>query len=760
MNRMQQKPVALAITLALAAFAAQAAQAEETTQQLPEMTVSQSRPAVLSNNPANVATVTQAQMQEMNIVNTEDALRYMPSMNIRKRFIGDTNGVISARTSVGTVPSATSLVYADGLLLANLLGNSYSYPPRWGVIGTEEIESIDVLYGPFSAMLPGNSVGATVMMTTKRPAEPEAHVRAQAHSESYNYYGTKRDFNGNQIQGNAMARFGNLGISLFGNRLDAEGHPMSFSTAGVSTTNATGADKVVTGVQRDTDFQGKSRLIFGGYSMSHSIQETAKVKLDYDFSPDTRLAFTYAEWRNNATTQAETYLRDANGNPVWGGTVNIDGKRYTVSSLTPGKSTDTNTLMGINFTSKLNNDWKLEVIASDYRTPESVSRAPNSYATTNGGAGTMTIGADTGWTNLDIKTIWKPNGGAAGHTVTAGYHQDEYTMTQSKYNITNWATSTTTSNLSTKAKGNTSTEAIFVQDAWKFDPRWTLTAGLRHEQWREFGGSNYDSSSPSTSGNYKERQYNYNSPKLSLAWQTTPQWQIRASLARAYRFPTVNELFGTYTDGSGNKTMADASLRPERILAKDLTAEGTLGGGLMRVSLFEENKDDYLLSQTTTNSNGTKLTAMQNVGKTWVRGAEMAYQVNDLFIKGFDLQGNLTFTQSKVTDNPGNSSYVGRPLAIPKWRANLFASYRVNEAWSGSLGVRYSTEYPNLDPTYTNQDVYGGSSGYTFVDARINYRFNKHAALAVGVDNLNNDKAYAFHPYSQRTVHAQLRADF
>jgi hypothetical protein len=66
------------------------------------------------------------------------------------------------------------------------------------------------------------------------------------------------------------------------------------------------------------------------------------------------------------------------------------------------------------------------------------------------------------------------------------------------------------------------------------------------------------------------------------------------------------------------------------------------------------------------NSNGTKLTAMQNVGKNWVRGIETAYQVNDFFIKGFDLQGNLTFTQSKVTDNPSNSSYVGRPLAIPK----------------------------------------------------------------------------------------------
>ncbi len=30
--------------------------------------------------------------------------------------------------------SAETLVYADGLLLSNLLGNSYNDPPRWGVV--------------------------------------------------------------------------------------------------------------------------------------------------------------------------------------------------------------------------------------------------------------------------------------------------------------------------------------------------------------------------------------------------------------------------------------------------------------------------------------------------------------------------------------------------------------------------------------------------------------------------------------------------
>ena len=47
-------------------------------------------------------------------------LRYLPSVEVRERFIGDRNGIVSTRTT-GTLESARSLVYADGILLSNLL---------------------------------------------------------------------------------------------------------------------------------------------------------------------------------------------------------------------------------------------------------------------------------------------------------------------------------------------------------------------------------------------------------------------------------------------------------------------------------------------------------------------------------------------------------------------------------------------------------------------------------------------------------------
>ncbi len=50
---------------------------------------------------------------------TEDAIKYMPSIQVRSRYIGDTNAPVGMRTS-GTSASARNLIYADGILLSSL----------------------------------------------------------------------------------------------------------------------------------------------------------------------------------------------------------------------------------------------------------------------------------------------------------------------------------------------------------------------------------------------------------------------------------------------------------------------------------------------------------------------------------------------------------------------------------------------------------------------------------------------------------------
>ena len=44
-------------------------------------------------------------------------------------------------------------------------------------------------------------------------------------------------------------------------------------------------------------------------------------------------------------------------------------------------------------------------------------------------------------------------------------------------------------------------------------------------------------------------------------------------------------------------------------------------------------------------------------------------------------------------------------------------------------------------------------------DVRVRYQVAKQWTASFGIDNLNNAKYWAFHPYTQRTVIAELKLD-
>ncbi len=90
------------------------------------------RPATMPTEiPTTTQSITGAQIEQtINATDSEDVLKYFPSLNVRKRYIGDFDHAVLATRASGTGNSARSLVFADGILLSNLLGNGASYTPR------------------------------------------------------------------------------------------------------------------------------------------------------------------------------------------------------------------------------------------------------------------------------------------------------------------------------------------------------------------------------------------------------------------------------------------------------------------------------------------------------------------------------------------------------------------------------------------------------------------------------------------------------
>ncbi len=157
-------------------------------------------------------------------------LKYLPSFQVRERYIGDRNGPIATRTT-GTLSSAQTMLYADGILLSNLLGNSFSFPPRWGFVSPDEIESVSILYGPFSAQYAGNSFGGVVNLNTKMPTKLESHANVQAFMQNFELYGTDKTFNGNHQSASIGNKVNDLSFLFTVDRLESESQPMQFANA-------------------------------------------------------------------------------------------------------------------------------------------------------------------------------------------------------------------------------------------------------------------------------------------------------------------------------------------------------------------------------------------------------------------------------------------------------------------------------------------------------------------------------------------------
>lgn len=736
--------------------------------QLGEMVIKADKPAVPDNLPATAEGVTAKQIAEsVNAVTSADTIKYMPSIVVRERYIGDRNGIVSTRTT-GTISSAQSVVYGDSILLSNFLGNSYSYPPRWGMVSPEEIERVDIIYGPFSALYPGNSMGGVVQMTTRMPDKFEAHAALQVFQESFKLYGTNETNNGVHGSASAGNKFGDWSLWMSGDHLDTTGHPMSF---GVASLKAGAGGTAVSGAYKDTDQTGAARVITGGYSIDHTIQDNGKIKLAYDFSPTVRATYTLGMWQNKSDTSVDSYLRDAAGNTVYNTAaagayqyVRVDNQRYTVAGMSPGHAESEHWMHGLSVKSNTRGVWDWEASASMYNYNKDISRVASNTGTDSGTGsvrpgGQVTLMDGTGWQNLDLRGEWRPGGSLKSeHQVSFGYHYDRYVLDSDTYSVTNdWLTGAAGA-MSSASKGKTQTQALYLQDAWRFAPAWTLVVGGRTERWRAFSGSN--STATATQG-YDDREQTTFSPKASLSFQASSDWTLRGALGKAYRFPTVGELFQTTKVGAATTLLNDPNLRPEQVVSGELTAERALDSGLWRVSLFQENKRDALYSQTDTTVS-PNITSIQNIDSIRTRGIETALQVNDLWVRGFDLSGSVTYTNSTILRDDRNTALVGKyQPRIPDWRATLVGVYHPSDRLSYSMAIRYSgRQYIALDNTDVNPNTYGGASQFLVADAKIVYQVAKQWSASLGVDNIGDYKYYVSHPYPQRTVFAGLKFDY
>ncbi len=756
-----------------AAAVSQTHKPEEIVQQAPETPIKTLEPvtvtapggqpsALPTQIPATIESITGKQVEDtINASSSAAALKHFPSMLVRQNHIGDSgHGTIASRAS-GTGHSARSLLYADGILLSNLLGNDAHRAPRWEMVTPEEIERVDVLYGPFSAAYSGNSVGAVVDYVTRMPTQFEAHAKASGFTQNYKHYGTDANYSGHQVNASLGNKQGGWSWWMDFNHLDSDSHPLWFANKLLSAGTVGSAGTPVTGAIADKDAKNQDRLILGATSQAHTLQDHAKIKLAYEFSPTVRARYILGWWRNDVTRSPDTYLRDAAGNPVYSGSVNIDGRQYTLAATDISRSLAklNHLIHGLSVKSNTQGLWDWDMTASLYDYAKDQARSPTVAlpAANAGGAGRITDQEGTGWNTLSLKGIWRPRTAHGTHIVEMGYQRDSFALRTLISTTSDWINGGAQARFSA-FNGNTQLQSLYAQDTWGFAPAWKATLGGRVEQWRASGGEISNATSTLTFGERKETWF---SPKAALAWQASPVWALRTALGRAVRMPTVGELFQGSIDHNNVIVNNNPDLKPGQSWTGEFTAERDLGNGMLRATLFHEDTRDALYSQTNVTVT-PNVTNVQNVDHIRTTGLELAVQANDVGFRDLDLSSSLTWANSKIIKNDKFPASVDKwQPGVPQWRANLLATYHPGDKWTHTFGARYSSkQYGTLDNSDTHGATLGGTNSFLITDLRVRYQVVRQWSAALGIDNLNNAKVWAGHPSARRTFIAEMKFDY
>jgi outer membrane receptor protein involved in Fe transport len=217
--------------------------------------------------------------------------------------------------------------------------------------------------------------------------------------------------------------------------------------------------------------------------------------------------------------------------------------------------------------------------------------------------------------------------------------------------------------------GHQRTTGVFGEDLIEIAPGWTLAASARFDAWRNFDAFKVQQpvnsagipSGPPTNTFYAARSYNAFSPRLSVVHAIGAHVSWSASVYRAFRAPTLNELYRSFRAGTVT-TDANPELRAERLTGGETGVDVTAFQRRLEVRgifFFNEVIDPVTnvpcptampLPTCPLASSGTTQ-QRQNLGRTTAPGFDLNGVVN--ITNHLQLIAGYEYVNAKVDSAPG-----------------------------------------------------------------------------------------------------------
>ena len=217
-------------------------------------------------------------------------------------------------------------------------------------------------------------------------------------------------------------------------------------------------------------------------------------------------------------------------------------------------------------------------------------------------------------------------------------------------------------------------------------------------------------------------------------WFMPLGFQMKASYEKAYRLPTIEEMFG-----DEDLEVGDMSLKPESShnVNLNLSYNATFGNNIIYVEagfIYRDTRD-YIQRNILALSGGKSAATYVNYGKVDTKGFSVSARYN--FSKWVSLGGN--FTQMNVRDNMKTA--MGSTMANVAYRERMpnqpymFADSDINFYWHG-LGEKSNVLTVAYDNQYTHKFCYYASNiGSNNNDYMVPDQFSHNLTISYGIKN-------------------------
>ncbi|MGM9489920.1 TonB-dependent receptor plug domain-containing protein [Ideonella sp. YS5] len=193
----------------------------------------------------------------------------------------------------------------------------------------------------------------------------------------------------------------------------------------------------------------------------------------------------------------------------------------------------------------------------------------------------------------------------------------------------------------------------YAQDEWSLARDWSLTAGVRHDHYSDFGGTTH--------------------PRVALVWDAAYDLTAKLLYGSAFRAPSFSELYLI----NNPTAIGNARLKPERVRTLEMAvswqpaANATLGANAYRywmTDIIGLDSTNVYQNQGRQTGKGLELEAQWEPARHWRLAAQYALQHSENQLTGAD------------------------PGLAPRQQAQLRADWRITSGWQAHAQANWVGE--------------------------------------------------------------------